>query len=78
MKPSPERLRKGGPFPPPPLAEFWDGVIARVLNPNAGNSIQGASLKEQLDSLRNRSVRKLLLGVMVLVLVVMSLWQLTA
>ena len=66
------------PSPPPPLAEFWDGVIARVLNPNAGNSIQGASLKEQLDSLRNRSVRKLLLGVMVLVLVVMSLWQLTA
>ena len=66
------------PSPPPPLAEFWDGVIARVLTPNAGNSIQGASLKEQLDSLRNRSVRKLLLGVMVLVLVVMSLWQLTA
>ena len=36
------------------------------------------ALKEQHDSLRNRSVRKLLLGVMVLVLVVMSLWQLTA
>eukprot|EP00043_Microstomoeca_roanoka_P012335 m.119170 g.119170 ORF g.119170 m.119170 type:complete len:1665 (-) comp15462_c2_seq1:532-5526(-) len=46
---------KRGPLPEEETM-FWDGVVRHVLGANLSNGMQEDNLKEDLDSLRNRSV----------------------